>query len=133
MNVGTWMSWVRAPPHGLLLVLPLVSDPGSNVDPCRQSQTVLHELGEKMKMLSRKYSDTRYKYFCDMADYLQVSRTALSYRMEQLGLLDNNRLIVEAEIRKKACRILRHALIVYKRDKRVAKNGIVKQCRISCR
>ena len=58
-------------------------------------------LGEKMKMLSRKYSDTRYKYFCQMAEYLQVSRTALSYRMEQLGLLDNNRLIIEAEARRK--------------------------------
>lgn len=58
-------------------------------------------LGEKMKMLSRKYSDTRYKFFCEMADYLQVSRTALSYRMEQLGLLDNNRLIIEAEARRK--------------------------------
>ena len=58
-------------------------------------------LGEKMKMLSRKYSDTRYKLFCEMADYLQVSRTTLSYRMEQLGLLDNNRLIVEAEAGRK--------------------------------
>ena len=54
-----------------------------------------------MKMLSRKYSDTKYRYFCEMADYLQVSRTALSYRMEQLGLLENNRLVIEAEARKK--------------------------------
>lgn len=61
-------------------------------------------LGEKMRMLSRKYSDTRYKYFCDMADYLQVSRSALSYRMEQLGLLDNNRLIIEAQSRTKELR-----------------------------
>lgn len=58
-------------------------------------------LGEKLKMLSRKYSDTKYEFFCNMADYLQVSRTALSYRMEQLGLLDNNRLIIEAEARRK--------------------------------
>ena len=36
-----------------------------------------------------------------LAEYLQVSRTALSYRMEQLGLLDNNRLIIEAEARRK--------------------------------
>ena len=69
-----------------------------------QDSMFMFGLGEKMKLLSRKYSDTRYKYFCDMADYLQVSRTALSYRMEQLGLLDNNRLIVEAEIRKKELR-----------------------------
>lgn len=58
-------------------------------------------LGEKMKMLSRKYSSTRFELFCEMADYLQVSRTALSYRMEQLGLLDNNRLVIEAEHRRK--------------------------------
>lgn len=58
-------------------------------------------LGDKMKLLSKKYSDTRYKLFCEMADFLQVSRTALSYRMEQLGLLDNNRLIIEAEARRK--------------------------------
>lgn len=58
-------------------------------------------LGDKMKLLSKKYSDTRYKFFCEMADFLQVSRTALSYRMEQLGLLDNNRLIIEAEARRK--------------------------------
>jgi hypothetical protein len=66
-----------------------------------QDSMFMFGLGEKMKMLSRKYSDTRYKYFCDMADYLQVSRTALSYRMEQLGLLENNRLIIEAQSRAK--------------------------------
>ena len=53
-------------------------------------------LGDKMKILSKKYSDTKYEFFCKMADYLQVSRTALSYRMEQLDLLENNRLIIEA-------------------------------------
>ena len=52
-------------------------------------------------MLSRKYSGTKFELFCEMADYLQVTRTALSYRMEQLGLLDNNRLVVEAEHRRK--------------------------------
>ena len=66
-----------------------------------QDSMFMFGLGEKLKMLSRKYSDTRYKYFCQMAEYLQVSRTALSYRMEQLGLLDNNRLIIEAEARRK--------------------------------
>lgn len=61
-------------------------------------------LGDKMKMLSRKYSENRYNLFCEMADYLQVSRTALSYRMEQLGLLEYNRLVIEAETRKELCR-----------------------------
>ena len=58
-------------------------------------------LGDKLKLLSRKYSSARFELFCEMADYLQVSRTALSYRMEQLGLLDNNRLVIEAETRRK--------------------------------
>ena len=50
-----------------------------------------------MKLLSRKYSQNNYERFCEMADYLQVSRTALAYRMEQLGLLERNRLIEEAQ------------------------------------
>lgn len=57
-------------------------------------------LGETMKLLSRKYSQTNYERFCEMADFLQVSRTALAYRMEQLGLLEKNRLIEEAQARK---------------------------------
>jgi hypothetical protein len=57
-------------------------------------------LGEKMRLLSRKYSETNYHRFCDMANYLQVSRTALAYRMEQLGLLERNMLIQEAQKRK---------------------------------
>ena len=59
-------------------------------------------LGEKMRLLSRKYSETNYHRFCDMADYLQVSRTALAYRMEQLGLLERNLLVQEAQARKGA-------------------------------
>jgi Zn-dependent peptidase ImmA (M78 family) len=57
-------------------------------------------LGEKMKLLSKKYSQTNYERFCEMADFLQVSRTALAYRMEQLGLLERNRLVEEARARK---------------------------------
>lgn len=59
-------------------------------------------LSEKMRLLSRKYSETNYHRFCDMADYLQVSRTALAYRMEQLGLLERNLLVQEAKARKGA-------------------------------
>ena len=66
-----------------------------------QDSMFMFGLGDKMKMLSKKYSDTKYEFFCKMADYLQVSRTALSYRMEQLDLLENNRLIIEAEARRK--------------------------------
>lgn len=86
-----WHEW-QADALAAALLLPLDA---------LQDSMFMFGLGEKMKLLSRKYSDTRYKLFCEMADYLQVSRTALSYRMERLGLLDNNRLVIEAETRKK--------------------------------
>ena len=35
-----------------------------------------------------------------MAEFLQVSKTALAYRLEQLGLLERNYLIQEAQQRK---------------------------------
>ena len=57
-------------------------------------------LGTKMKVLSKKYSEYKYNRFCEMAEFLQVSKTALSYRMEQLGLLERNYLIKEAQARK---------------------------------
>lgn len=60
----------------------------------------MYGLGSKMKLLSRKYSEYNYNRFCEMAEYLQVSKTALAYRMEQLGLLGCNRLIEEAKAKK---------------------------------
>ena len=60
----------------------------------------LFGLRSKMKVLSRKYSRNHYDSFCEMADYLQVSKTALAYRMEQLGLLERNYLIREAQERR---------------------------------
>lgn len=57
-------------------------------------------LGEKIKVLSKKYSEYKYERFCEMAEFLQVSKTALSYRLEQLGLLERNYLIQEAQQRK---------------------------------
>ena len=57
-------------------------------------------LGERMKVLSKKYSKYKYDRFCELADFLQVSKTTLSYRMEQLGLLERNYLIQEAQARK---------------------------------
>ena len=90
-EIVDWIEW-QADALAAALLLPL--------DVLQDSMFVFG-LGEKMKMLSRKYSSTRFELFCEMADYLQVSRTALSYRMEQLGLLDNNRLVIEAEHRRK--------------------------------
>lgn len=60
----------------------------------------MYGLGDKMKLLSRKYSEYNYDRFCEMAEYLQVSKTALAYRMEQLGLLERNRMIEEAQAKK---------------------------------
>ena len=62
----------------------------------------LFGLGDKMKVLSRKYAQNHYVRFCDMAEFLQVSRTALAYRMEQLGLLERNLLVEEAKKRRGA-------------------------------
>lgn len=90
-EIVDWNEW-QADALAAALLLPL--------DVLQDSMFVFG-LGEKMKLLSRKYSSTRFELFCEMADYLKVSRTALSYRMEQLGLLDNNRLVIEAETRRK--------------------------------
>lgn len=57
-------------------------------------------LGERMKVLSKRYSPNKYEAFCAMAEAMQVSRTALAYRMEQLGLLERNLLVQEAKARK---------------------------------
>jgi Zn-dependent peptidase ImmA (M78 family) len=54
-------------------------------------------LGKKIKVLSKKYSEYKYRRFCEMAEFLQVSKTALAYRLEQLGLLEKNYLIQEAQ------------------------------------
>lgn len=57
-------------------------------------------LGAKIKVLSKKYSEYKYGRFCEMAEFLQVSKTALAYRLEQLGLLERNCLFQEAQQRK---------------------------------
>lgn len=57
-------------------------------------------LPEKVKVLSRKYSQNNYERFCMLAEQLGVSRSCLSFRMEQLGLLERNLLIKEAKARK---------------------------------
>ncbi len=67
-----------------------------------QDAMFMNGLGDKITVLSRRYSEWKYRQFCQMADYLQVSRTALSYRMEQFGLLERNRLVKEAQARKGA-------------------------------
>lgn len=60
----------------------------------------LFGLGERMKVLSKRYSPNKYEAFCAMAEAMEVSRTALAYRMEQLGLLGRNLLVQEVRARK---------------------------------
>ena len=90
-EINDWHEW-QADALAAAMLLPLDA---------LQDSMFMFGLGDKMKILSKKYSDAKYEFFCKMADYLQVSRTALSYRMEQLDLLENNRLIIEAEARRK--------------------------------
>jgi Zn-dependent peptidase ImmA (M78 family) len=91
-EINDWHEW-QADALAAALLLPL--------DALKDAM-FMFGLGEKMKLLSKKYSDTNYKRFCEMADYLQVSRAALSYRMEQFGLLENNRLLEDIKPRKGA-------------------------------
>lgn len=47
-------------------------------------------LGEHVGTLSRKYTPNKYDSFCRLAGLLGVSKSALAFRMEHLGLLDKN-------------------------------------------
>lgn len=86
-RVSDWYEWQADALAATLLL------PADAVD----EAMFLFGLGDKMKVLSRKYSRNKYDSFCKMADYLQVSKTALAYRMEQLGLLERNYLVKEAQ------------------------------------
>ena len=91
-KVTDWREWqADALAAALLLPLDAITD-----------AMFLFGLGGKMKVLSRKYSQYKYEHFCEMADYLQVSKIALAYRMEQFGLLERNLLVEEAMKRKGA-------------------------------
>lgn len=47
-------------------------------------------LGEHIGTLSKKYTPNKYERFCRLTEVLGASKSALSFRMEQLGLLDRN-------------------------------------------
>ena len=47
-------------------------------------------LGEHIGTLSKKYTPNKYDSFCRLAEALGVSRSALAFRMERLGLLGKN-------------------------------------------
>lgn len=89
-RVSNWYEW-QADALAATLLLP--------ADAVNEAM-FLFGLGSKMKVLSRKYSQNKYEAFCEMADFLLVSKTALAYRMEQLGLLERNYLVKEAQQKK---------------------------------
>lgn len=88
-NVSNWHEWQADALAAALLLPPDALD----------KAMFLFGLGSKMKVLSRKFSRNNYDSFCGMADFFQVSKTTLAYRMEQLGLLERNYLIKEAQQR----------------------------------
>ena len=47
-------------------------------------------LGQRLPRLNRIFDSENYDRFCDVAERLGVSKTALSIRMEKLGLLEKN-------------------------------------------
>lgn len=85
-RISNWYEW-QADTLAVALLLP--------ADAVDQAMFVFG-LGTKMKVLSRKYSRYKYDCFCEMAQFLGVSKTTLAYRMEQLGLLERNCLLEEA-------------------------------------
>lgn len=91
-RVSNWYEWQADALAAALLLPPDALD----------KAMFLFGLGSQMKVLSRKYSQNKYISFCDMAEFLQVSKTTLAYRMEQLGLLERNYLLQEAQRRREA-------------------------------
>ena len=47
-------------------------------------------LGTTMPRLNRIFNNADYNRFCEVAERLGVSKTALSIRMEELGILKEN-------------------------------------------
>ena len=93
-EVSNWYEW-QADTLAAALLLP---------PDAIESAMFIFGLGSKMNVLSQKYSQHRYECFCSMAQFLGVSKTALAYRMEQLGLLERNYLVEEAQRKRKvAC------------------------------
>ena len=84
-KITDWYEWqADALAAAILLPLEVIQD-----------HMFLFGLGDRMKILSRRYSRNKYDAFCIMAESLQVSKSALAYRMEQFGLLERNLLIRE--------------------------------------
>ena len=50
----------------------------------------LFGLGDKISMINKVYATQEYEQFSAMADFLGVSKTALSIRLTQLGLVERN-------------------------------------------
>lgn len=49
-------------------------------------------LGNRIHRLNKVFAPNEYSRFCEMASYMGVSKQALSIRLQQLGLLEENHL-----------------------------------------
>ena len=50
----------------------------------------LFSFGEKINIINKVYATKEYEQFSAMANFLGVSKTALSIRLSQLGLIERN-------------------------------------------
>ena len=79
-RINDWEEW-QADTLGSALLMP---------EDAVRDNMFFHGLGEKLNILSPKYSPNKYFDFCRMAESMGTSKSALSIRMEQLGLLERN-------------------------------------------
>lgn len=79
-NVGDWEEWQVDTLAGIILM------PAECVRRCMDR----FGLGTQMRLLNRVFARSDYSRFEEMANYMGVSKTALSIRMTQMGLLKRN-------------------------------------------
>ena len=75
-----WEEWQVDTLAGIILL------PAGCVQQCMER----FGLGSQMRLLNRVFARSDYRRFEEMANYMGVSKTALSIRMSQLGLLKRN-------------------------------------------
>lgn len=57
-----------------------------------RSNMIEFGLGNRIYRLNKIFAPNEYNHFCEMANYMEVSKQALSIRLQQLGLLEVNHL-----------------------------------------
>lgn len=75
-----WEEWQVETLAGIILM------PKECIDRCME----YFGLGAKIRLLNRVFAAADYKHFAEMAQYMGVSKTALSIRLAQLGRIGKN-------------------------------------------